>query len=145
MILIIIKFVTLAILILLDFIIYLSPSILSLIIKLITTLIWYFPSIYQLYSFIFTREYDLKARIYLLIYSPIIIILYIPFFVIYSIGHFILFLFIIPLIVIIRRPGYPLYSISLTAAIAYTIYNQIYDCSIEGLLIDPLIREKIRD
>src|SRR5436305_10261290 len=96
-----IKFVYLANLILFDFIIYLPHNLLSLIIKLITTFIWYFPTIYRLYSFIFTaKEYDLRTRIYLFIFSPIIVTLYIPFFVIYSIWHFILFLFVIPLIVI---------------------------------------------
>src|ERR1700742_1516331 len=119
---IIIRFISLAtllILILLEFIYLLPVYVLSLIVNFILTLIWYFPSIYQLYSFIFTaKEYDLKIRIYLLLFSPIIIILYIPIIVIYFIGYGIFLSSVNPLIAIIQRPDYPLYSLSLTVSIA---------------------------
>src|SRR2546430_10338807 len=111
-----IRFAFLVVLTCLDFIIYLLPMhMFGLIINFIIALIWYLPSIYQLFSFIFTeKEYDLRIRIYLLLFSPIIIILYIPFFVIYSIGYGIFFSLINPLITIIQRTGYPLYSLSST-------------------------------
>lgn len=142
-----IRFVSLAILIFLDFIIFLMPTyILSLIINFLIILIWYFPSLYQLYSFIFTtKEYDSKMRIYLLLISLIIIVLYIPFFTIYSIGYAIFFSLINPLITIIQRPGYPLYSLSPTAAIIHLIYKYIYNHSIEEFLLDFLLLEKIKE
>src|SRR5436190_5105820 len=96
----ILKFVFLVILILLDFIIYLLPIYtLSLIINFVITLIWYLPSIYQLYSFIYTtKEYDLRIKIYLILSSPLIIALYIPLFIIYSVGCEIFFSLMNPLI-----------------------------------------------
>src|SRR5436305_6112409 len=90
--LLIIRFVFFAILILLDFIIYFIPVLtLCLIPNLFTTLFWFFPSIYQTYSYIFTtRKYDLRIKIYLFLLSPIIIICYIPIFILLSIGYSIL-------------------------------------------------------
>src|SRR6266542_5386350 len=143
-----IKFIFLVFLIFLDFILYLLPTyILSLTLNVFITLIWYFPSIYQFYSFIFTaKEYDLRVRIYLLLFSPIIFILYIPFFIIYSIVYGIFFSLINPLITIMQRPEYPLYSLSLTAAIIHLIYKYILsDYSIKEILIDSLVLEKIKD
>src|SRR3954462_4268757 len=108
---IIIRFISLAtllILIFLEFIYLLPIYMLSLIINFIITLIWYFPSIYQLYSFIFTaKEYNLKIRIYLLLLSPIIIILYIPIIIICFIEYGIFLSLINPLMAIIQRPDYP--------------------------------------
>src|SRR5690242_18223139 len=99
MILNLVKLVFLVILILLDFTHLLPIYVLSLIINLIITLIWYLPLIYQLYSFIFTtKEYDLRIKIYLFLSSPIIIALYVPLFIIYSVGYGIFFSLINPLI-----------------------------------------------
>ena len=144
----IIKIIFLVFLIFLDCIIYLLPTyILSLALNFFVTLIWYLPSIYQFYSFVFTtNEYDLRVRIYLLLFSPIIIILYIPFFITYSIGYGIFFSLVNPLITIIQRPEYPFYSLSLTAAIMHLIYKYILSgCPVEEILIDSLILEKIKD
>lgn len=140
------KFFPLAILIPLDFIYLIPIYILSLIINLIITLVWYFPSIYQLYSFIFTeKEYDLRIRIYLFLLSPIIIILYIPFSIICSIGYCIFISLVNPLIIIIQRSEYPLYSLSLTAAIIRLIYKYTSDYSNEDNLTDSLVLERIRE
>src|ERR1051325_10983475 len=144
----ILKFVFLVILILLDFIIYLLPIYtLSLIINFILTLIWYLPSIYQLYSFIFTtKEYDLRIKIYLLLFfSPIIIALYIPLFIIHSVGYGIFFSLINPLITIVQRHEYPLSSLSLMAAIVQLSYKYIFSYSIEEILIDSLIIGRIKE
>ena len=60
--------------------------------------------------------------------------------------HFIrIFLLINPLMVIKQRPEYPLYSLSLTAAMAHLIYKIICDYHAEGFLIDSLILEKIKE
>jgi hypothetical protein len=135
----------LIIMIVFEFIYLLPMYLLSLIINFIITLIWYFPSIYQFYSFIFiAKEYNLRIRIYLLILSPIIIILYIPIIVIYLIGYGIFFSLINPLMTIIQRPDYPLYTLSLTAAIAHLIYKYICDYHNYEFLIDFLILEKIK-
>jgi hypothetical protein len=45
----------------------------------------------------------------------------------------------------IQRPGYPLYSLSLTAAIVYLIYQYKCDYYVDGYLIDTLILEKIKE
>lgn len=147
MILITIKFIFLTILIFLDFIIYLLPMyILGLIINLIITLIWYLPFIYQFYSFIFTtKEYNLRTKIYLLLFSPIIIILYIPFFITYFVVYGIFISLINPLITITQRPEYPIHSLSLIAAIVSLIYKYINGYPIEEILIDFLLSEKIKD
>src|SRR6266542_4492033 len=148
MILIIINFFFILILIFLECIIYLLPIyILSLILNIFITLIWHFPLIYQFYSFIFTaKEYNLRVRIYLLLFSPIIIILYIPLFIIYFIWYGIFFSLINPLITIIQRPEYPLYSLSFTAAIMHLIYKYILSgWPVEEILIDSLVFEKIKD
>jgi hypothetical protein len=142
------RFIAITILIIMIVIefIYLSPIyLLSLMINFIITLIWYFPSIYQFYSFIFTaKEYNLRIRIYLLILSPIIIILYIPMNVIYLIGYGIFLSLINPLMTIIQRPDYPLYTLSLTAAIAHLIYKYVIDYYNDEFLTDVLILEKIK-
>jgi len=118
----------------------------SLIINFIITLIWYFPSIYQLYLFIFIeKEYDLRIRIYLLLISPIIIVLYIPFFIIYSIGYAIFFSLINPLIIIVKRPGYPLYSLSSTVALILLIYKYVCDYPNEENFTDFSVLERINE
>ncbi|PKC71066.1 hypothetical protein RhiirA1_532250 [Rhizophagus irregularis] len=45
----------------------------------------------------------------------------------------------------IQRPGYPLYSLSLTAAIACLIYKYKCDYYVDEYLIDTLILEKIKE
>jgi hypothetical protein len=136
----------LVILIFLDFIYLLPTYALGLAINFIITLIWYFPTIYQLYSFIFmAKEYYLRIRIYLLLFSPIVIISYIPYFLIYSIGYCIFISLINPLIAIIRRPEYPLYPLSSTAAIAHIIYNYECEYSIEELLISTIFSVRIKE
>src|SRR6266498_116413 len=104
----ILKFVFLPTLILLELILNFIPIyILCLIPNLITTLIWYIPSIYQLYNFIFTKsELDLRISIYLFLLSPVIIILYIPTCILLFIGYSIFIGLIVPIITIIKRPEY---------------------------------------
>src|SRR5438034_9666343 len=98
--------ISIIIIIILDFIIYFLPICLSVLIpNLFVTLILYFPSIYQLYSFVFTaKECDLRIRIYLFLFSPVIIILYIPCCIITFIGFVIFITLINPIITITRRP-----------------------------------------
>jgi hypothetical protein len=140
----IIKFISLVTLILLDFIYLLPTYMFGLVINFIIMLIWYFPSIYQLYLFISTAKgYDLRIRIYLLFFSPIIIVLYILFFVIYYIGYSVFISLINPLITIIQRPEYPLYSISSTAAIACLFYKYKFGYSIKEFLLGTIFSEKI--
>src|SRR5436190_16207219 len=105
-----ISFSLIIIIIFIDFTIYFLPvCLLVLILNTFTTLIWYFHSIYQLYSFIFTEKtHDSRIRIYLLLFSPIIIVLYIPFCIIIFIGFSIFITLINPIIIFTRRPDYPL-------------------------------------
>jgi hypothetical protein len=140
-------FIITIILILLEFIFLLPIYVLSLIVNFIITLIWLFPSIYQLYLFIFTaKEYSLRIRIYLLLLSPIIIILYIPIIVICFIGYGIFLSLVNPLMTFTQRPDYPLNSLSLTVANAHLIYKYIKrDYYVDEFLIDTLILEKIKE
>lgn len=140
--------ISIIIIIILDFIIYILPvCLLVLIPNLFISLIWYLPSIYQLYSFIFTtKEEKFRIRIYLFILSPIIIILYIPCCIITFIAYIIFITIINPIVTIARRPEYPFYLISSTAAIARLIYQQFCEHSDDkNLLIDSLIFKPIND
>src|SRR2546429_5605835 len=123
------RIICLPILAIIDFILYhITIFMLFLITNFITTLIWYFPSIYQLYSFIFTeKEIDLRIRIYLFLFSPLIIISYIPFCIIVFIGYGIFVTLINQLVIIFLRPEYPLYSLSSTAALIYFICRYCHD------------------
>ena len=53
------------------------------------------------------------------------IILYIPIFILLSIGHSIFITLIYPLVIIMKRPEYPFYSFSLTVATIYLVYQFI--------------------
>src|SRR2546430_2726728 len=107
------KVTCLSILILVDSILYFIPIFtLCLISNFVITLIWYFPSIYQLYSFIFAeKDFDLRIRIYSFIFSPLIIVLYIPFCVVVFIGYSIFLNLIYRLIIVLLRPEYSLDSL----------------------------------
>jgi hypothetical protein len=137
------KVTCLSALFIIDFALYFMPICIFLISNIITTLIWYFPSIYQLYSFIFTEKViDLRIRIYLLLFSPLIIVLYIPICVIVFIGYSTFFILIYRLIIAFIRPEYPLYSLSLTAALFHIIYKYYHESlSIGELLNYSLIFE----
>jgi hypothetical protein len=140
--------ISIIIIVLIDFIIYLLPvCLLVLIPNLFISLIWYLPSIYQLYSFIFTtKEFDLRIRTYLFILSPIIIILYIPCCIITFISFIIFITLINPIMVIARRPEYPFYLLSSTAAIVRLIYQLFFEHSDDyGLFIDSLIFKPINE
>jgi len=129
------------VLILLDFIIYSIPTcILILVPNLFTTFFWYLPSIYQFYSFIFTeKEYDLRIRIYSFLFSPLIIILYIPFCIMMLIGFNIFITLINPIIIVLQRSEYPFHSISLTAALLNHVHQYFGERSFNELLIDSPI------
>src|SRR5436190_14942934 len=135
------RFICLLILITIDSIFYFIPIyILCLISNIITTLIWYFPSIYQLYSFIFTeKDFNLRLKIYLFVFSPVIIILYIPICVVIFIVYGIFVNFIYRLIIILLRPEYPIYSLSLTAELIHLIYQ----CNLEDDLDDELLDDSL--
>ncbi len=113
------RIIFLLILIIIDFIIYFIPiCILCLIPNFLITLFWFFPSIHQLYSLIFTKkECDLRIRIYLFSISPMIIILYVPICIGTYIGYSVLITLIFPLITVIRRPEYSFHSLSSAAAL----------------------------
>ncbi len=134
----ILKYVFLLILIFIDFIIYFLPvCILCLIPNLIFTLIWYFPSMYQLYSFIFTsKEYELRERIYLFLVSPIIVFLYIPSCIILFIEYSIFVTLISPLVTMMKRPEYPPHSLSSIALLVYSTYQHICDNDDEEFFMD---------
>ncbi len=136
------RIIFLLILIIIDFIIYFIPiCILCLIPNFIITLIWFFPSIHQLYSFIFIiKECDLRIRIYLFLISPIIIILYIPICIGLYIGYSILITLISPLITVIQRPEYSFHSLSSVAA----LINLTQFSSVE-LLTDSLILKPFKE
>jgi hypothetical protein len=140
----IIKFIFLLILILLEFIIYFVPVLLlCLIPNLFMSLFWLFPSIYQLYLYIFTeKKCDLRIRIYLFLISPIFIILYVPSFILLSIGYSILITLVLPFLTVMTRPEYSFNSLSSIAAIFYLIYqvvfhNSGYRLSKESPIIKP--------
>src|SRR5688572_18433514 len=79
------KIIFLLFLIIIEFVIYFVPCLIP---NFISTLIWFIPSIYQLYSFIFTtKKYELRIRIYLFLISPIIVILYVPICILLYIGY----------------------------------------------------------
>ena len=133
------------ILIIIDTILYLIPIFtLCIIPNFIITLIWYLPSIYQLY-FVTEKEFDLRIRIYLFIFLSLIIVSYIQLCVIIFIGYGIFITLIYRLFIIFLRPEYPLYSLSLTAASICLIYQYFYNNSITNpitineLLINSLL------
>src|SRR4051794_10119299 len=136
------RFYFLATLIFLEFILNFIPIyILFLITNLMTTLIWYIPSIYQLYIFIFTaNEFDLRIRVYLFFFSPMIIILYIPICTLLFVGYSIFITLVVPLATIMERPEYPVYSLSSMTALIRIIYKCFCsNDSIYGLLTDSLL------
>ena len=135
------KIIYFPILIIIDTILYLIPIFtLCIIPNFIITLIWYLPSICQLYSFIITeKEFDLRIRIYLFIFSPLIIVSYIQLCVIIFIGYGIFITLIYRLFLIFLRPEYPLYSLSLTAASICLIYQYFYNNSINPITINELL------
>lgn len=132
-----------SILIIFESIIYFIPIfILGLIPNFLITLIWYLPSLYQLYSFIFIKEkLKLRIRIYLIFFSPLIILLYIPLCIIIFIGYSINIILIRQLITIFLRPEYPIYSFSSTASLIYLIYQYFNDDDTSLDLKDTLIFE----
>ncbi len=133
----------LLILVITDFILYFIPIFLSCLIpNFLITLIWFFPSIYQLYSFIFTiKECDIRIRIYLFFTSPIIILLYIPTCIVLYIGYIILITLICPFITIIQRPEYSFHSLSLVA----TALINLTQFTSDEVLIDSLISKPFNE
>lgn len=124
-----IRIIFFSIFVIIDSIIYFIPIFtLCLIPNFVITIIWYLPSIYQLYSFIFTKKkVDLRIKIYLFLLSPLIIILYIPLCIIIFIGYSINITLIRRLITIFLRPEYPISSFSSTVSLIYLIYQYFYD------------------
>jgi hypothetical protein len=141
-----IRIVFFSILIILESIIYLIPILtLCLIPNFVITIIWYLPSIYQLYSYIFIKKkLNLRIRIYLFLFSPLIIIMYIPLCFIIFIGYSINIILIRRLMTVFLRPEYPIYSFSLTASLIYLIYQYYFDNEDSSLLLkDSIIIEII--
>lgn len=130
-------------LLMLDFLIYILPVLLlCLIPNIIISLLTYLPSIFQIYSHLFyIISNDLRKRIYLFLSFPIIVALYIPIYMFLIIGYCIFVTLIYPFVIIIKRPEYPYYSISSTAAIIYLIYQSISHNSDYQLLNDtPILK-----
>src|ERR1044072_1881930 len=107
------------ILIMIDFSLYFIPIfLLCFIPNFLITLIWFFPSIFQLCSFILiNKEWDLRIKIYLFLISPIIILLYLLIGIGTYVYYRILITLIFPLITIIQRPEYSLHSLSSIATL----------------------------